>query len=140
MSYGRNNPVPLPSPAVPVTLLPDFDCQTCGACCSTDLWSITVQPTDQTPRHLTRSVRNRMGYGRFEAEDGIRCMHDDDDGRCVALRGEIGVSVGCSCYGRRPSACRDFVVGSDDCLAARDAVADLWSPERGQPCEAAALK
>ena len=108
----------------------EADCRTCGACCRTDLWSVTVQPTDQTPRHLTRSVRHRMGYGRYEADDGVRCMREID-GRCASLRGEIGVEVRCSCYGRRPAVCRDFRTGSDDCVMAREAVADLWSPARG---------
>ncbi|THF56581.1 YkgJ family cysteine cluster protein [Pseudothauera rhizosphaerae] len=45
--------------------------------------------------------------------------------RCVALRGEIGMAVGCSIYARRPPPCRDFApyaplgIGDDGCARAR---------------------
>ena len=41
--------------------------------------------------------------------------------RCVALTGTVGVSVGCSIYDHRPSACRAFTPGSPLCLEARKA-------------------
>jgi len=39
--------------------------------------------------------------------------------RCVALRGEVGVAVGCACYDARPSGCRNFVPGGELCREAR---------------------
>ncbi len=101
-----------------------FDCTACGACCQTKLWAVRVEPDDCTPRHLTRSVRHRMGFASWEAEDGMRCMHSVGD-RCAALRGEIGVSVRCAYYARRPSACSDFQPGSADCLTARRTAVEI---------------
>lgn len=101
-----------------------FDCLACGACCQTKLWAVRVEPNDRTPRYLTRSVRRRMGFASWEADDGVRCMHSVED-RCAALRGEIGVAVRCACYDQRPSACSDFEPGSTDCLQARRSIAIL---------------
>ena len=42
-----------------------------------------------------------------------------ENNRCIALEGEIGVSVKCSVYNCRPDACRKFEVGSDLCNEAR---------------------
>lgn len=41
--------------------------------------------------------------------------------RCIALDGTLG-AVCCRIYAERPSLCREFVVGSPDCLAARRAM------------------
>lgn len=101
-----------------------FDCTACGACCQTMLWAVRVEPDDRTPRHLTRSVRRRMGFASWEADDGVRCMHSVGD-RCAALRGEVGLGVRCACYDRRPLACSDFAPGSMECLQARRSLADL---------------
>lgn len=101
-----------------MTMPTTFDCSACGACCQTKLWAVRVEPDDRTPRHLTRSVRRRMGFASYEADGGVRCMNSAGD-RCVALRGDIGASVRCACYERRPSACCDFEPGSADCLQAR---------------------
>lgn len=94
------------------------DCQHCGACCTTDLWAIVVNPGDSTPRHLSLSVRKRVGFASWEADEGIRMMRAPE-GRCISLQGEIGASVRCSCYSRRPSNCREFEPGSAGCVQAR---------------------
>lgn len=39
--------------------------------------------------------------------------------RCIALTGTVGLSVGCSIYEDRPTACRAFTPGSTLCLEAR---------------------
>lgn len=96
----------------------EVDCRRCGACCRIDRWNVVVRPEDSTPRHLTRSVRGLIGFASFDADEGLRCMKDRD-GICIALRGEIGVSVSCSSYARRPAACREFMPGSPGCLAAK---------------------
>lgn len=82
---------------------------------------------ETTPFHLTRSVRGRMGFGSWESGEGTRCMRTDADGRCVALRGEIGKRVGCASYDRRPKACREFDPGSEGCLEARKAFGAILS-------------
>lgn len=48
-----------------------------------------------------------------------------ENNRCVALRGEVGVSVACSVYNDRPDACRKFEVGSELCNEARRKVGIL---------------
>lgn len=42
-----------------------------------------------------------------------------ENNRCIALEGEIGVSVKCSVYNCRPHACKKFEVGSELCKEAR---------------------
>jgi len=49
-------------------------------------------------------------------------------GRCVALGGEIGTSVRCGIYSRRPRVCQTFQPGSEGCLAARERMA--WKLSR----------
>jgi len=44
-----------------------------------------------------------------------------ENNRCVALEGQIGVSVKCSVYNCRPTACRKFEPGSELCVEARKA-------------------
>ncbi len=39
--------------------------------------------------------------------------------RCVALVGEVGGEIGCSIYEQRSSTCREFDVGTAECLKAR---------------------
>lgn len=95
-----------------------FDCRTCGACC-VEAGPVPVSPLDVTPRHLTRSVRETIGFSSNDAADGMRQIRKHMGGRCVALRGEIGCSVRCAIYERRPSVCATFEPGSDACRGAR---------------------
>lgn len=106
-----------------------FDCRSCGACCQEGgVVPVYYGDGDETtPFHLTRSVRGRMGFGSWESGEGTRCMRTDADGRCVALRGEIGKRVGCASYDRRPKACREFDPGSEGCLEARKAFGAILS-------------
>ena len=103
------------------------DCQSCGACC-VEAGAVPVAPEDTTPRGLTHSVRRRMGFASFEADDGVRCMKQEIGGRCVALRGEVGTAVHCSTYARRPQVCRTFQPGSEGCAAARERM--VWKLSR----------
>lgn len=98
-----------------------FDCQTCGACC-VEAGPVPVYDhlDRHVPRYLTRSVRNMAGFASWEADHGTRRMADHMGGRCVALRGEVGCSVRCAIYDRRPTACATFEPGSEGCLAARE--------------------
>ncbi|NBZ96788.1 MAG: YkgJ family cysteine cluster protein [Proteobacteria bacterium] len=86
-----------------------FDCQSCGACCS-HKWSWPILRRDRSDAsaiepHLIRSDLPLM---------------KTTDNRCIALTGTVGLSVGCSIYADRPSACRSFKPGSPLCLEARN--------------------
>lgn len=97
----------------------DFDCLTCGACC-THAGEVVVESAEDVPRHLTRSVRGRIGFASWEAEDGTRIMARRCSGSCAALSPKAGRQV-CRIYDRRPAVCRGFTAGSPQCLAARAA-------------------
>jgi len=98
----------------------DLDCLSCGACC-THAGDVVVETTDkEVPRHLTRSVRGRMGFASWEAEEGTRVMARRGCNSCAALSLKQGRHV-CRIYDRRPAVCRDFPAGSQACLDARSA-------------------
>ena len=97
-----------------------LDCLRCGICCVEYAGAVAVEPSDQVPHYLTRSVRGVIGFASWE-EDSMRRMASKD-GRCIALRGEVGKACHCSIYSRRPVACRDFEVGSHACLKARESL------------------
>lgn len=62
-----------------------------------------VEVTDDVPEQLTRPGDSfYQGFMRM---------------RCCALRGKTKFK--CTIYENRPAACRDFEVGSEECLAAR---------------------
>lgn len=87
-----------------------FDCQTCGACC-VEAGAVILAGEDDVPAGLVQRVAN------------LRCMATERASfRCAALHGTVGLSVGCGIYGRRPTVCRSFDAGSDECLEARDAM------------------
>ena len=96
------------------------DCLACGACCVVGGEVVVGEDDTQVPRHLTRSVRGVMGFGSWEADE-IRRMARTKNHVCTALRGDVGKACRCSIYARRPSVCREFVAGSEACLAARQA-------------------
>ncbi|NMG63704.1 YkgJ family cysteine cluster protein [Azoarcus indigens] len=96
-------------------------CTRCGACCAS--FRVDFHPSELAsacdggvPDELTLPLTAQL----------VR-MRGTDDGppRCVALQGTIGVEVGCSIYGQRPSPCRDFApyaalgIGEDGCDRAR---------------------
>jgi len=93
-------------------------CLECGACCTKcSDWDVEVCPDDKTPRSYTRSVRYRIGWSAADAEMGTRIMAHKN-GRCVAFRGQALIRCHCSCYPRRPSPCKKFVPGSQECIEA----------------------
>lgn len=99
----------------------DFACLSCGACCAAfrvdfnraDLATKDAAgvPVDMTIPLTATLVRMR---GTDEAPP-----------RCIALEGEVGKSVACAIYERRPGPCRDFApyaplgIGDDACDRAR---------------------
>lgn len=80
-------------------------CITCGACCGffpvrTELSEIDDRPGGTVPLHMTTSVGT---IGRIMKGTERRLK------RCVALKGNIGYTVSCLIYDRRPSSCRNFL-------------------------------
>lgn len=96
-----------------------LDCQSCGACCQSAGEVVVRLDVDRVARHLTRSVRNKMGFASWEADD-IRIMARNPAGQCAAFRGKVGNECRCAIYAARPTNCREFVPGSADCLDARE--------------------
>lgn len=99
-----------------------YECQTCGACCcNTDenraanyRWYIEIEggsPLLARPHLAARYVE--------EDHEGLPHMRLDADGRCSALDGRLGHSVGCMVYPHRPRGCRRVQPGDEDCLRAR---------------------
>lgn len=93
----------------------DFDCQSCGACCSafrvSFYWSETdFHPDGTVPQELVSSVSPWYVAMKGTLAQPVRC---------VALEGEVGKSVSCSIYEQRSSTCRGCEAGSESCLRAR---------------------
>jgi len=89
----------------------DFDCQSCGACCSY---------SSEWPRFSTEEdAQLDLIPEKFVAADlsGMRC----DGVRCSALTGELGKHVACGVYDVRPEVCRSCMPGDPECLMARAA-------------------
>ncbi|MDR7142429.1 YkgJ family cysteine cluster protein [Rhizobium sp. BE258] len=88
----------------------DFDCQTCGACCSFSAdW----------PRFSTESdAELDLIPLKYVAADeaGMRC----EGNRCSALVGEIRSKTSCAIYAVRPHVCRTCSPGDFECLSARE--------------------
>lgn len=93
-------------------------CQSCGACCASlrvdfhpaelaggaFAWGDGVPPTMTQP--VTPIILRMRGTDAMPP-------------RCVALVGEVGVSVHCSIYDARPSPCREFDIEHAACARAR---------------------
>ncbi|PBC02451.1 hypothetical protein CK220_20225 [Mesorhizobium sp. WSM3860] len=94
-----------------------FDCQSCGACCaySADWPRFSTEEDAELDRIPQELVATDLS--------GMLC----EDGRCAALRGEVGKQTACAIYEARPHVCRACMPGGDDCLMARAA--------RGLPLE-----
>ena len=88
----------------------DFDCKSCGACCSY---------SSEWPRF---STEDEAQLDRIPAhyvagdESGMLC----NGARCAALVGVVGKSTSCAIYEVRPDVCRACMPGDDDCLMARE--------------------
>lgn len=87
-------------------------CLSCGACCSyfrvSFYWAEALSL--QLPETLTEQVN-----------DFYSCMQgtNQKEPRCVALDGQVGEKVACSCYEHRSSACRELQPGEPKCNRAR---------------------
>ena len=93
-------------------------CESCGACCAqfrvSFYWSESdAHPGGRVPASLTVPVTPHLIAMR--GTEGA-------SPRCAALEGEVGRTVSCSIYARRPTPCRDFMAGDERCNSARQSL------------------
>ena len=86
-------------------------CTSCGACCVT-------YPVIFSCEELETEPGGWVPVAMAERDPLLsRCAHMNgtkgQPRRCVALQGEVGVSVCCVIYNQRPSPCRDFATEAD---------------------------
>lgn len=81
-------------------------CRTCGACCAYFRVSFYWGETDKAPGGYVPSELTAPLPPFYHLMRGT----DRNPPRCIALEGEVGHSVRCRIYERRPSPCRDFGV------------------------------
>jgi Fe-S-cluster containining protein len=117
-----------------------FDCLACGACCanaaaySADGAAAPFVMVDDAASPLLRHpVLKRLVV---EGDAGAPFLAVTEEGRCVALEGEVAVKVRCVIYELRPAGCREVEPGSEECLAARrargiDPLTSSPNPTRG---------
>jgi hypothetical protein len=86
-----------------------LDCQECGACCRAAYDSVTVDRDDPVVARRPELVVDRGEYVE------IRRAGD----RCAALLGGGDERFACAIYDERPRPCREFELGSENCLIAR---------------------
>jgi Fe-S-cluster containining protein len=99
-----------------------YDCQRCGACCARprscegSAYAYVTRKESKQMKRLGLSVIQEDGYSYL----GTRISKNEvGPAVCVAFSGEVGEGCGCSIYQDRPGVCRAFLVGSTDCLIAR---------------------
>ena len=83
-----------------------ISCASCRACCCK--LEVILMGDDDPPAEFIQTDRW-----------GGQVMARLDDGWCAALDRKTML---CRIYERRPGVCRDFPVGSDDCLTERQAL------------------
>ncbi|MDB4959048.1 MAG: hypothetical protein JWO36_6617 [Myxococcales bacterium] len=91
-----------------------LDCQTCGACCRAAYHSVEVSKRDPVVKKHPSMIVDRGTY--------LEVLRDGD--RCAALEGGTLANdkrepFRCVIYDDRPKTCRDFTLGSANCLTAR---------------------
>lgn len=89
----------------------DLDCLTCGACCREAYDSVEVGA-----RESVRTLHPEMVIAQ-----GDRLKLRREQTRCAALEGGLTAQepYQCAIYADRPRTCRDFTLGSENCLEAR---------------------
>jgi Fe-S-cluster containining protein len=95
-----------------VTLLADFDCGTCGACCREAFHVVEVEPDDPFIALHPELIAQEDGRINLPRPNGL----------CVALErkgSESGEVWSCRVYCDRPISCREFELGSANCVEAR---------------------
>ena len=95
-----------------------YDCVTCGACCcnpdvNRELEYLDYVEIDPRVRIMRKpELLRRLVVLDDKLRPHMRLGHHQ---RCVALKGRLGVEVGCGIYLDRPTVCREFEAGSKDC-------------------------
>jgi hypothetical protein len=84
-----------------------LDCRMCAACCREAYDTVEVSPREAIVRAHPMLVDRTNGR--------LRLLRSGE--RCAALTGSDPYT--CSVYDDRPKSCRDFTLGSDNCLDAR---------------------
>ncbi len=91
-----------------------IDCLTCGACCREAYHSVDVAARDPMVKKQPAYVVNR-GHRLEVLREGDRCAAlkggEIEDGRAQPYH--------CVIYDDRPRTCREFTLGSENCLIAR---------------------
>jgi hypothetical protein len=93
-------------------ILTQDDCFSCGACCHRGFDVVEVGPRERFALRHPELI---------EVRSADRCVVPRPQGRCVALTGTGNAEAPYLCrhYDERPRSCRDFAVGGDACLIAR---------------------
>jgi uncharacterized protein len=100
-----------------------YDCQHCGACCcnldqNREIGYVDyVEVKRRDPLMRKPELREKLVVINDKGEFHMRLDHNQ---RCIALRGRVGRSVGCSIYEDRPAVCRKVKPGSEACIQARE--------------------
>ena len=81
-------------------------CRSCGACCAYYRVSFYWGEVDKAPGGYVPSEMTKPEPPFYHVMKGT----DRNPPRCIALEGEVGHSVRCAIYERRPSPCHDFGV------------------------------
>ncbi len=117
----------------------EYDCQSCGACCShffdehlSDLelpgicgkgLLIANKDVSRIPAKLVVIDIVRLHDTKVTLQESwLRGRRVTGRWQCRALKGTIGEKCSCSIYDVRPKLCREFEPGSQGCLVARDAL------------------
>lgn len=89
----------------------ELDCLACGACCREAYHAVEISG---------REPVNKRHPGLVVSEGSRRKLRREGN-RCAALAGGRGPleAYACSIYEDRPRTCRDFTLGSENCLDAR---------------------
>jgi Fe-S-cluster containining protein len=79
-------------------------CTRCGVCCATYRVLFSRSELDSEPGGCVPVALTEMVNDREACMRGTR----NRPRRCFALRGTIGIEVGCAIYDHRPGLCRAF--------------------------------
>jgi Fe-S-cluster containining protein len=82
----------------------DNPCLSCGACCAVFRVSFYWREADEENGGIVPPEMTNHLTGFRLCMKGTNRSHP----RCIALEGEIGCTVRCTIYNRRPSPCRNF--------------------------------
>jgi uncharacterized protein len=89
-----------------------FDCMKCGACC----YDNKVVIDDEDHKRFLDGGRSDL-LRRLSRRAGLRLLPlvRDDEKPCVHLKKKM-----CTIYDVRPNMCRDFPVGTEQCMTSRE--------------------